>query len=147
MSMIPEVLDALVALWRDGAPAGLRADQVFDGPPAGEYVGTEGVAVGASVQDNAVEFTARPADLGWQRSAERCTVPCLVWSGSGDTAMKPHRARVDQILEALDQALVDDRTLGGAVSRIQLVSGALVQQQTGTGALVTVEASLQVSLL
>lgn len=143
MTAIPEVLDALTAIWRTALPAGLRADQVFDGPPAGEYVGTEGVAVGASIQDNAVEFTQPAADVGGG-SAERISVTCLAWSGSGDTAMKPRRDRVDEILGALEQTLSVDRTLGGVVSTAWLTSGALVQQQN-RGALVTAEFRISVT--
>jgi len=144
VTAIPEVLDALTAIWRTAQPAGLRPDQVHDGPPAGEYTGTEGVAVGASVQDNGVEFTAPAADIGGG-SGEEATVTCMAWAGSGDTKMKPLRDRVDAVLDALEQALAEDRTLRGAVSSAWLTSGALVQQQTGRGALVTAEFRINVT--
>lgn len=146
MTAIPEVLDALTAIWRDAQPAGLRPDQVFDGPIAGEEVGTEGVSVGASTEDLSVEFTQPGADIGGG-SGERATVTCLVWSGSGDTAMKPLRDRVDAILDALETALAADRSLRGAVSHAWLTSGALSQLQTGRGALVRAEIRVTVTRL
>jgi hypothetical protein len=143
MTAIPEVLDALTAIWRTAQPAGLRTDQVHDGP-ATEYAGTEGVGVGASIQDNGVEWTEPAADVGGG-SAQRITVTCLVWSGSGDTTFKARRDRVDAILDALEQTVAADRSLGGAVSTAWLTSGALVQEQTGRGALVRAEVRLTVT--
>jgi hypothetical protein len=145
MTAIPEVLDALTAIWRDASPAGLRPDQVHDGPVV-EYVGTEGVAVGASAEDLSVEFAQPGADLGGG-SGEQATVTCLVWAGSGDTTMKPLRDRVDAVLDALETALAADRTLRGAVSHAWLTSGVLSQLQTGSGALVRAEIRVSVTRL
>ncbi|HLS44289.1 MAG TPA: hypothetical protein VK045_02535 [Ornithinicoccus sp.] len=144
MSTIPAVLDTLVARWTATPPAGLRPDQVFDGPPAGGYVGTEGLAVGASIDDDdVVAFTRAISDLrGGPR--EQYPVTCLIWCGSGDTATKPRRDRVAAILDALEQTLLDDPTLGGAVSRAWLTGGAFQQRQTGRGVLVT--ATFQVDI-
>lgn len=142
MSAVPEVLDALVTAWRNAQDlAGLRPDQVYDGPSV-SYVGTEGVAVGASREDNAVEFTYPAAGLG--SAADRFTITCLAWSGSGDPTMKPRRARVDAILDALEQRLAEDRTLGGVVSQAWITGGSLVQEQN-RGALVTAEFRVSVT--
>jgi hypothetical protein len=147
MSTIPEVLDALAAKWKADPPVGLRPDQVFDGPPAGGYVGTEGVSVGATFDDDDVVAFTRPiADLrGGAR--EQYTVTCLTWCGSGDTSTKPRRDRVDAILEALEQSLAADLTLGGLVSRVWMTSGAFQQRQTGRGVLVTAQFQLDVTRL
>lgn len=147
MSTIPEVLDALAAKWQTDPPAGLRPDQVFDGPPASAYVGTEGVAVGASLDDDdIVAFTRSVADLrGGAR--EQYPVTCLAWCGSGDTATKPRRDRVVAIVEALEASLATDLTLGGLVSRVWLASGAFQQRQTGRGVLVTAQFQLDVTRL
>jgi hypothetical protein len=145
MTAIPEVLDALTAIWKTAQPAGLRPDQVHDGPVV-EYVGTEGVAVGASAEDISVEFALPGADLGGG-SGERANVVCLVWAGSGDTICKPLRDRVDAVIDALDQAIADDRSLGGVVSHAWLTSGALSQLQTGRGALVRAEIRVTVTRL
>jgi hypothetical protein len=147
VSTIPEVLDALAALWKASPPAGLRPDQVFDGPPAGGYVGTEGVAVGASLDDDdVVAFTRSIADLrGGPR--EQYPVTCLAWCGSGDTETKPRRDRVVAILEALEASLDADLRLGGLVSRAWLSSGAFQQRQTGRGVLVTAQFQIDVTRL
>lgn len=143
MTAIPEVLDALVAAWRNAQDlAGLRPNQVYDGPSV-SYVGTEGVAVGTSREDNAVDFTWPGADLAGG-SADRFTIPCLAWSGSGDVAMSPRRARVDLILDALEQHLAQDRTLRGVVSNAWITGGSLTQEING-GALVTVEFRVSVT--
>lgn len=147
MSTIPEVLEALVTKWRSSPPAGLRPDQVFDGPPAGGYVGTEGLAIGASIDDDdVVAFTRSISDLrGGAR--EQYPVGCLIWCGSGDTATKARRDRVVTILETIEQDLAVDLTLGGIVHRVWLTSGALQQRQTGRGALVTAQVQLDVTRL
>jgi hypothetical protein len=140
VSAIPEVLDALVSVWRNTPDlAGLRPDQIFDGPPA-TYVGTEGVAVGASIRDESVEFTYPAAGL--DSTGDRFTISCLAWSGSGDTRMKTHRDRVDAILDALESHLDQDRTLGGVVDTAWIVAGSFTQEQN-RGALVTAEFRIQ----
>jgi hypothetical protein len=145
MTAIPEVLDALTAIWKTAQPAGLRPNQVYDGPVV-EYVGTEGVAVGASAEDVSVEFAQPATDVGGG-SGERATVTCLVWAGSGDTVFKPLRDRVDAVIDALEQALSADRSLGDVVSHAWLTSGTVSQLQTGRGALVRAEIRVTVTRL
>lgn len=142
MTAIPEVLDALVTRWRTAQDlSGLRPDQVHDGPPT-TYVGNEGVAVGASRNDNAIEFAQSATDVAGGQ-ADRFRVTCQAWSSSGDIAMKPRRDRVDAIIDALDSHLAVDRTLGGAVSTAWIVGGAFIQEQN-RGALVIAEFSVSV---
>lgn len=143
MTAIPEVLDALVSMWRSAHDlAGLRDDQIYDGPSV-NYIGTEGVAVGASVDENSIEFSFPPSGL--ESTEERFTVACLVWSGSGDTAVKPRRDRVAEILGALELYLAQDRTLGGVVSEAWIVGGSMAQEQN-RGALVTAEIQIQITI-
>jgi hypothetical protein len=137
MTAIPQVLDALVAVFR----AALPGVQVFDGPAA-EYAGTEGVSVGASTEDVAIEFELPSAGLA--STGEQDTVTCMVWSGSGGTVFKPHRDRCDEMVRAVVTALDTDPTLGGVVSTSGVSGGMFAQQQTGRGALVVAE--LRVSL-
>lgn len=136
MTAIPEVLDALVTLWRSADNlAGLRPDQVYDGPPI-TYLGTEGVSVGASRKDDSVEFTLPSAGLG--STGDRFTISCMAWSGSGDTAMKPRRDRVNEILDGLERYLEQDRSLGGVVDTAWIVGGSFSQEQN-RGALVVAD--------
>lgn len=135
MTAIPAVLDALVAAFR--AAPGVSADSVFDGPETAA-VRIEGIAVGMSVEDRAVEFTWSYADPGGG-DREHGVVSCVAWSGSGDTSFQPHRDRVAELLSAAAAGLAVDRTLGGAVSTAWITGGAFTQEQTGSGALVTAE--------
>jgi hypothetical protein len=141
MTAIPLVLDALVAALR--LAPDLAAVDVFDGPQP-IAAGGEGIAVGASREDNSVEFTWPPADLAGG-DAEHATIACLVWSGSGDTTFAPARLRVAELLDAVDAALSANRTLSGAVTRAWITDGVL-QQQQANGALVTCEFHVETDL-
>lgn len=138
MTAIPAVLDALVL----AVSAALPGVQVFDGPAA-DYAGTEGVSVGASTEDVAVEFEFPAAGL--VTSGERDTVTCMVWSGSGGTVFKPHRDRCNELLAAVVAAVDRDPTLGGVVSDSGASGGMFSQQQTGRGALVVAELRVTVT--
>ena len=146
MTAIPEVLDALTELWRASPlvqEAGIRPDQILDGPPV-TYLYSEGVAIGASREDNSVEFFSSATGLDTQD--ERFNVNCITWAGYGDTTFKPLRDKCDSFLAALDNALATDRSLGGVISNAWLTSGAITQEQTGNGALVMVEFTIQATL-
>lgn len=135
MSVLPAVLDALVATLQD-AP-GLYRVQVVDGPVV-DYLNSEGVAVGATRDfDPAVAWSRPPAGLEGQ--GEAFDVACLAWSGSGSTVVKPVRDRVDQILDAVDARLAEDRTIAGTVSTAWITAGSYVPEQTGSGAIVYAE--------
>jgi hypothetical protein len=110
---------------------------VLDGP-AVDYVGTAGVAIGATREDIAAEWSNAPGDLA---GGSRLTMPitCLAWSGSGSTPFAPHRATVVAVLNAIEAELAADRSLAGAVSAAWITSGTWTQEQTGAGALVTCE--------
>ena len=134
--------DALVALCRRAVeplnPARTTGPvTVLDGP-AVSYVGTAGVAVGATREDVTAEWSTQPSDLG---GSSRLTLPisCLAWSGSGSTPFAPHRATVTGVLDVIEAELAADRSLGGAVSTAWITGGTWMQEQTGSGALVTCE--------
>lgn len=139
MTATPEVYDALVTSWQlIATDAGLEAGQILDGP-ATDYVGSEGVAVGATATDTTAEFLYPPSDLGGDSDSEQTTMPCLIWSGSGDTTFKARRDRVKAIYAVLRLDLARDRTIRGTVATAWITGGALDQVQTGRGALVTCE--------
>lgn len=139
------IADALVAAFgRAVTPlndtrtaAGTSPIGVLDGP-AVEYVGSAGVAVGATREDVIADWAVRPADLAGD---SRLTLPitCLAWSGSGSTAFGPHRTVVAAVLAAIEAELATDRDLGGVVSTAWITGGTWMQEQTGAGALVTCE--------
>jgi hypothetical protein len=143
VTAIPEVLDALTRIWRTSPvvlSTGIRPDQVIDGPPV-SYMFSEGIAVGASREDNSVEFRRNVSSM--VDSNESFSVTCLAWAGSGDTVFKPLRDRCDSFMTAVDTALGADRTLGEVVSTAWLTDGAMTQEQTGQGALVMVEFTIE----
>ena len=129
----PEVCDALTASMGQI----LGKDVVFDGPPVRD-VGTSGLAIGATREDDTSSFAAQAADLAGGIS-ESLTITCLAWSGSGDTVFKPARDQVRAIVAAVSVQLQADPTLGGAVDTSDITGGTWTQEQTGEGALVTCE--------
>lgn len=140
-----EIADALTATFQAAVrslneernAAGLASVAVYDGPST-SYVGSVGVAVGATREEVAAEWTTRPGDLAGD---SRLTLPivCLIWSGSGSTVFNPHRSTVAAVLAAIDAELAADRSLGGVVSTAWITGGTWAQEQTGSGALVTCE--------
>lgn len=129
----PDVCDALYRV----AGLALGADAVFDGPPA-SMPGSSGLAIGATREDTASDFAAPPAGLSGA-TAEDLTVTCLAWSGSGDVVCKPMRDRVREIVATLADGIATDPTLDGVVDRAEITGGTWMQEQTGEGALVTLE--------
>jgi hypothetical protein len=131
--VFPQVCDALVA----SLSQVLGADLVFDGPPVRD-VGSFGLAIGATREDVSSSFSAEASDLAGGVS-EGLTITCLAWSGSGDTVFKAARDRVGDIFSATTARIAADRTLGGAVDMVDIVGGTWMQEQSGEGALVTLE--------
>ena len=147
MSVIPFVLDAIVDALQGSADLAAvlgpgAADRVLDGPAVADLSSPDGVAVGASRQDESIAFQWPAADL--VGIAQHFNINCLAWSGTGSTTFTVCRARVDRILEAVSAALAEDRTLGGLVSQAWITNGLVTQEQTGRGALVVVEFQITV---
>lgn len=133
MTGLPGVFDAFTAAMVGALGAGV----VFDGPPVA-YVGSRGVALGATRDSESVPWLAPPSDLGGE-GGEAFSIPCLAWSGSGDTVFKPHRDAVAAFLVVAEQVVSADRRFGGVVDTAWITGGTWLQEQTGSGALVTCE--------
>lgn len=134
MSLVfPAVCDALTSKlgFLLGTPS------VYDGPPA-RFVGSSGVAIGATREDVSSEYSASPASLDGDTS-EGVTVACLAWSGGGGTVFKPHRDIVRAIVDTVSTLIVSDPSLGGVCDTSDITSGVWMQEQTGDGALVSCE--------
>lgn len=133
-SRVPEVLDALVALW--SATPGLE-DVVVDGPAPFEGADLEVLSVGHDGGDDgeATDSLISPEGLGSRPDREQVTVTCLssVLNGAGD--MREARVRAYELLSLAAEALTTDHTLGGTVMRAHLQNVALSQEQTVSGAL------------
>lgn len=133
MTGLPGVFDTLTAAMVGAFGPGL----VFDGPPA-KYVDSKGVALGATRDSESVPWFAPPSDLGGA-SGEEFSIPCLAWAGWGQITFKPLRDDVAVFLTVAEELLAADRTIGGSVSTAWITGGTWLQEQTGTGALVTCE--------
>lgn len=134
---IADAIDALVTALQSALPAVL----ILDGPPVAEP-GHEGIAIGASREDNSVEWTWQPAEIDGDPE-EHATITCLAWYGSGDTVFALARDRVVALVGVVDAVLTADRTLAGAVTAAWITGGVLQQEQSGAGALVTCEFSVE----
>jgi hypothetical protein len=129
----PDVCDALTTAL--GQTIG--SSNVYDGPPA-QFIGSSGLAIGATREDVSSEFTSSPAGLGGA-SDQDLTVTCLAWSGGGGVIFKPHRDTVGGIVAATTNRISTDPSLGGVVDTCEVTGGTWAQEQTGEGALVTCE--------
>lgn len=140
--VVPAATDAYVrALQASGDLSGVT---VLDGPSPKD-AGMEGIAVGASRENPAGEFTASPSDMS-SDTAHRFALTCLVWARSGETTFSAARNRVVQILGIADAVLAADRTLGGTVSSAWIASGQFQQEIDEHGVLVTIEFRIEASV-
>jgi hypothetical protein len=111
-SRIPATIDALVAIFVGALPD----VQILDGPPD-VNLEADFVAVGWSpYADTAVDAQQQFVSLGARQREEDFTVICYADSYSGDTDTSGRRARVFQLVGAVETALRADPTLGGVIS-------------------------------
>jgi hypothetical protein len=114
MTLVPDAIDALIAMARTALPA----VEVMDGPEA-EWPENEYVAIG--LLPNALEIPATHNTAGLDSYRESAEVIGMVRAWSGDVDMRPIRVRAYEIFTALRVALQGDTRLGGAVDRCELV--------------------------
>src|SRR5690554_7981125 len=114
-SRVPQVLDALVTLWR-GVPE--LADIVQDGPLPLDRPDLEVLSVGRDGNEDGTtaEGSFLPEGLGGRPDREQFTVTCTiaVLDGSGD--MRAARTRTFELYGIAREALAADHTLGGTRS-------------------------------
>jgi hypothetical protein len=116
-TLVQQVIDRYLTLARS-----LPIDGLFvqDGPPTVEVRAVPRVLVLAGRWDTgadgrgAARSTQVPAGGNASRS-EAITVTGSAFAQSGDTDMADRRTEVFEVLAVLEQAVVDDRTLGGLV--------------------------------
>lgn len=132
-SRVPEVLDALVALW---AATPELAGVVRDGPIPVDSADLEVLSVGHDGDDDAAAVTGAvtPEGLGSRPDREQFTVACAieVLNGAGDG--RAARVRAFDLLAHASEALTGDRTLGGIVMRAHVQEMSFSQPQTESGA-------------
>lgn len=142
VSVIPETIDALVALARnalesagvDGKPV-----QVLDGPPV-TTTEDDVVAIGftGSPGEAAIESTRTREQLTTDPDRESFEVTCLASSWRGDDDMKQVRDRVYRFIDLIADELQEDQTLGGVAARTQIRSESVALEQTSQGPVATV---------
>lgn len=130
MSAVPAALDALVALFR----AEVADVKVLDGPQSKDAPG-DVLVVGLAPQDGAdVQSVKVPA--GMDSSQETFVVLCFARSWSGSDDVKAQRDRTYRIVTAVEAALTEDATLGGAVALARFVGSTYAPWRTPQGQLV-----------
>jgi len=140
-SRVPAALDALVSVCR-AAPA-LAEVRIIDGPPPSQNL-TErdrlylGYGPGA---EQAVDLLQEFAGAGARTRNESFHIACYAETRGGDKDMSFRRARVFEIVAAVEAALratdaaPEAPTLNGAVLWSELTTGALLQEQGPDGLL------------
>ena len=139
---LPAMTDAYVRMLQ--ASGDLTGEIVLDGPAARD-AGMEGIAVGASRENPAGDFTVNVSDLA-SDNAQTIRLVCLAWVRSGDLTFTAARNRVVQLVGFADAALSADRTLGGTVSTAWITDGVFDQELDDTGILVTIEFRIEGTL-
>lgn len=128
-------VDALRALITAAVGDGV---EVFDGPSdaTARAYAARSVTVAAAFEDDqdAVAFDRAVTGYG-QRRTETATVACSVYAGSGDDTPEHLRADAQTMLQAVDDALTADPTLGGRVARAGIDAARWVQgaDENGVG--------------
>lgn len=142
VSKVPEAVDALVLLARtalatagvDGMPV-----QVIDGPPIATTE-DDVVAIGftGNPGEAAVESTRTVEQLNRDPDRESFEITCLSSSWRGSDAMKPVRDQAYEFIDLINEAIMQDPTMGGVVARTQVRSESVVTEQTDRGPVATV---------
>lgn len=130
-SAIPAAIDALVSL----ATAALPSVVVVDGPGATDNVHPDWLFVGVDDPDSESAVTAAEGESAWaalghRQREETFTVNLAAVSWSGDNGMKAVRDAAFTTVAAVEQAIVDDPTLGGAVLYASFAGVSTVRQNT-----------------
>lgn len=139
--IIPNLLDAYVAMLQ--AWPSLEGVIILDGP-AVQWTGNEGIAVGASFEDNSGAFRPTAGDIT-RNDGTSFMLTCVAYAGAGVTTFKPSRDRASYLYDGALGALSADRTMRGSVSTAWLSSGIFRQVQTGSGVLVAIEFQVEAS--
>jgi hypothetical protein len=118
VSVIPSVIDALVARLQAATAdpdSGLHEIQIIDGPPVEDVEG-EFVAVGLQPEDVNIDADFTRSDVV-QGTREDFSLICMCRSFQGATDIAARRRVAFDLLDAVDQAINADQSLGGACSQ------------------------------
>lgn len=121
------------------APPAADAVIIFDGPDTSRAFAPRAVTIAApfeedqeSVAEDRVESGAGPV------ITTVLTVAGSVYAGGGSMDMAEHRATAGSIMQAIDDGLRADRTLGGVVARARVATARWIQgrDEKGSGAMI-----------
>lgn len=136
-SVTPAGIDALVDLVAAVWPAVQR----FDGPET-QWPEKEFIAVGLGPSDLETHGLRTPA--GPATTAKSADITCLIRGWTGDTKIRPRRARAYELLDAIVARIESDRTLGGAVGQAEVIDDTYLPSQGRSGALADLVFTVQV---
>lgn len=119
-------------------PADDPGVEVFDGPDSTRPFAPRAVTIAAAFEDdqNAVDYERTETGFG-PSVTETLDVACSVYVGSGavdETAVDEHRAAAGAILQAIDDGLRSDPTLGEVTASARITSAQWLQGNDGQGA-------------
>lgn len=142
VSTVPAAIDALVEIARTAlATAGVDGSpvQVIDGQPRTQTE-DDVIAIGFTGDpgETAVENTRTTEQLTTAPDREAYEIVCLASSWRGDEDPKVTRDRVYAFINAINDSLMANPTMGRVVARTRLRSEALAQEQTDKGPVATV---------
>ena len=137
-SQIPVVLDALVAL----LTTTLAPLEVRDGPPTIQ-VPTSGLYIGATDEDNTIDFMQGWGPMGAKRRDESFQIPNLLLLRTGDQKtnagannLSTVRSAIFTTLGLIETALRADIAIGTTTNTVRVefgTPGSFTQLQTGDG--------------
>lgn len=139
-SAAPAAVDALLAILR-ASPA-LDGAHIVDGPPSVNLTDRHRIYVGWSPgAEAAVDIVQQFAGAGARTRDEDASIACYAETRAGDKDMALRRARVFELLAAVETALratdtaPEAPTINGTVLWSGLTAGSLIQEQGDSGAL------------
>lgn len=142
---IPAALNWYYNALRLAEDIGRSGVTVLDGPSIVD-MSSEGLAVGASLEEAAGEFTMRDSDVTG-RSRQGFNLTCLAWAYSGDPDYQKVRPRCAELVRLAEEVLGTDPTMGGNVSNSSFGGGAFNQQMDPEiGVKVTIEFRIEAVL-
>lgn len=140
-SKVPAVIDWLLTMVRALQATSLLGVDIYDGPKLDSSANGRRLFVGYDVEGIAAEGDQEWASMPKTGSAraERMTIRCVAESSTGQTDMKGRRDDAFAIVAAVEDAIKNDPTLGGAVTYSNLGAHIEVRQpETTQGAICTV---------
>jgi hypothetical protein len=137
---LPQVINAILTAFN--ASAGLTGVRIFDGPEIDASYPGDFIAVGHDgSEDGEVSVsnvTQSFEQLGNLKQFEDGTVDCWLATWDGGTSLSDRRARVATLLSAVDTAIRDDVSLGGACIYSSLSNHQMSYIQANNGVAISV---------